>query len=64
LVASNVENADLNGANSFNEFVRQMYKREKLPQAEILSLLRANSLGWIADRVEAEEVEGVDDVPF
>lgn len=55
LVAASIEQADLNGAHSFNAFTRHVYKHEKIPRSEIIAALRDNSMDWIADRLEAPE---------
>jgi hypothetical protein len=53
LVANRAERADLNGAHSFDRFTRHVYEHQPIPRAEILSALRDNSMGEIADRLEA-----------
>ena len=55
LVAAHSEGADLIGAHSFNGFVRHVYKYERIPGDELIKTLRENSMGWLADRLEAPD---------
>jgi hypothetical protein len=64
LLASANEGADLNGAHSFLAFARHMYNGEKLPKTDMVKMLREKGLGWVADRLEREEKEEDDGIPF
>jgi hypothetical protein len=61
LVAAHAEDADLNGANSFNTFIKHVYEHERIPRDELLSTLRGHSMDWIAERLEASKPSGDSD---
>jgi hypothetical protein len=66
LLAPRAEGADLNGAYSFNQFVLHVYQKERLPPAEVLTILRNEHMGQIADWVlnQQNSDQETDDIPF
>lgn len=63
LLASIAEDADLNGAHSFTNFVRYVYDHEGLPRDEIISTMRANGMEWLIDRAQ-EKRPTEDEIPL
>jgi hypothetical protein len=51
---------------SFNQFVLHVYQKERLPPAEVLTILRNEHMGQIADWVlnQQNSDQETDDIPF